>query len=389
MPRGMLSDLRGHDMVSDRKVIANIPRLHQYMDANGLEAIAIRSGVNFTYLAGMALPGTLARHLDLANTVRGFMLLWPRKGEPVIVLDSFAEKVAFRDSWIPKIAVYHAYIESLYTRVANLLEDLGLDTARVGFEKDSLSAAHWEEIRSALPRLQMVDCSRMMDEVRWIKTQAEIDLQKKVADLLDDALLEVFSTIRAGDTERQVHARIVESCLRHGFGWVHGILNSSSNHVMYGGESDLPFRQGDFVRNDYVAYLNGYAGHQSRLAILGEPTDEQQKGYTLTLEVHRKTIEGCRAGVTAGEIYAFVVDAFKKEGIDYTASLVGHGMGPWFHQQEPVLRNKSRIVLEDGMILAVEPQRHHWHIQDLILIENGKPKLLSDKFPTDHVFVID
>ena len=84
-------------MPPDRKVIANIPRLNQYMDANGLEAIAVRSGINFTYLAGMALPGTLARHLDLANTVRGFMLLWPRKGEPVIVLDSFAEKVALRE----------------------------------------------------------------------------------------------------------------------------------------------------------------------------------------------------------------------------------------------------------------------------------------------------
>jgi Xaa-Pro aminopeptidase len=315
-------------MLPDRKVIANIPRLNQYMDANGLEAIAIRSGVNFTYLTGMALPGTLARHLDLANTVRGFMLLWPRKGEPVIVLDSFAEKVALRDSWVQRIAVYHAYVESLYKRVANVLEDLGLHRSRVGFEKDGLSAAHWEEIQPALPRLQMVDCSRMMDEVRWIKTRGEIDLQKKVADLLDDALLEVFSTIRAGDTERQVHARIVESCLRHGFGWVHGILNSSSNPVMYGGESDLPFRHRDFVRNDYVAYLNGYAGHQSRLAILGEPTDEQQKGYNLTLEVHRQTIERCRAGVTAGEIYAFVVDAFKKQGIDYTASLVGHGMAP-------------------------------------------------------------
>jgi Xaa-Pro aminopeptidase len=375
-------------MLPDRKVIANIPRLNQYMDANGLEAIAIRSGVNFTYLTGMALPGTLARHLDLANTVRGFMLLWPRKGEPVIVLDSFAEKVALRDSWVQRIAVYHAYVESLYKRAANILEDLGLHRSRVGFEKDGLSAAHWEEIQPALPRLQMVDCSRMMDEVRWIKTRGEIDLQKKVADLLDDALLEVFSTIRAGDTERQVHARIVESCLRHGFGWVHGILNSSSNPVMYGGESDLPFRHRDFVRNDYVAYLNGYAGHQSRLAILGEPTDEQQKGYNLTLDVHRQTIERCRAGVTAGEIYAFVVDAFKKQGIDYVASLVGHGMGPWFHQQEPVLRQKSDIVLEDGMILAVEPQRQHWHIQDLILIEDGKPKLLSDKFPTDQVFVI-
>jgi len=30
----------------------------------------------------------------------------------------------------------------------------------------------------------------------------------------------------------------------------------------------------------------------------------------------------------------------------------------------------------------------NWHIQDLIVIENGKPKLLSDKFPIDQVFVI-
>ena len=63
-------------------------------------------------------------------------------------------------------------------------------------------------------------------------------------------------------------------------------------------------------------------------------------------------------------------------------------MGPWFHQQEPVLRRGSKTVLEDGMILAVEPQRLHWHIQDLIVIENGKPRLLSDKFPTDKPFII-
>ena len=174
-PPSSLSAVRKQgDMPSDRKVIANIPRLNQYMDANALEAIAVRSGINFTYLAGMALPGTLARHLDLADTVRGFMLLWPRKGEPVIVLDSFAEKVALRDSWVERVAIYRAYVESLYTRVAKILEDLGLGAARVGFEKDGLSATHWEEIQFALPRLQMVDCSRMMDEVRWIKTRGKL-----------------------------------------------------------------------------------------------------------------------------------------------------------------------------------------------------------------------
>jgi Xaa-Pro aminopeptidase len=170
---------------------------------------------------------------------------------------------------------------------------------------------------------------------------------------------------------------------------VHGILNSSSNMVMYGGESDVRFRRGDFVRNDYVAYLDGYPGHQSRLAILGEPTPAQQRGYDLTLEIHRKTLDRCRAGVTAGEVYAFAHAEFAKKGIDYTATLVGHGMGPWFHQQEPVLRRGSKVALEPGMILAVEPQRLHWHLQDIVLVQDrGPPRLISDKMATDRPFVI-
>jgi Xaa-Pro aminopeptidase len=371
-----------------RSVIANIGRLNDHMDKCGLDAIVVRSGINFTYLSGMAMPGTLARHLDTAASVRGFMLLWPRHGEPVIVLDSFAEKIAQRESWVQHLELYQAYEDSLYTRVANVIADLGLARARIGFEQDAVSSAHWEEIRQALPHLEMVNCSPMMDEVRWIKTPGEIALQKKAADLLDDVLLEVFPTIREGESEREVHARLIAGCIRRGCAFVHGILNASSNRIMYGGESDVKFQKGDFVRNDYVAYLEGYPGHQSRLALLGKPSHEQQHGYDLTLDVHRKTIEKCRPGVTAGEIYAFVVEEFKKKGIEYTASLVGHGMGPWFHQQEPVLRRNSRIVIEEGMIIAIEPQRLHWHLQDLILVQRDQPHLISDKFPIDQPFVI-
>ena len=373
---------------SGREVIANIDRLNAYMDKNGLAAVAVRTGVNFTYLSGMAMPGTLARHMDIASTVRGFMVLWPRQGKPIVVLDAFAEKLARRESWIDRVEVYQAYESSLYVRVAELIAEAGLATARVGFEQDGLSASYWHEIQRALPRLEMIDCSRMMDEVRWIKTAAEVAQQKRAADLLDDVLAEIFRTIREGETEREVHARMLAACTRQGAGYVHGILNSSSNDVMYGGESDVCFRNGDFVRNDYVAYFNGCPGHQSRLAILGHPSAEQMRGYQLTLEIHRKTIDRCRAGVTAGEIYEFTKAEFKKKGIDYTASLVGHGMGSWFHQQEPVLRQNNDIVLEAGMILAVEPQRLHWHLQDLVLIRNGPPKLISDKFPTDQPFII-
>ena len=46
------------------------------------------------------------------------------------------------------------------------------------------------------------------------------------------------------------------------------------------------------------------------------------------------------------------------------------------------------MFLESGMILAVEPQRLHWHLQDLVLVREGSPQLLSDKLSTDRPFVI-
>jgi Aminotransferase class-III len=95
----------------------------------------------------------------------------------------------------------------------------------------ALSAASWAEISRALPNLHMVDCAAMMDEVRWVKTSGEIALLKRGADLLDDAYLEVFPTIRTGETERDVHSRMISSCLRRGANWAHGILNSSTNLV--------------------------------------------------------------------------------------------------------------------------------------------------------------
>ncbi len=60
--------------------IANVDRLHAYMDRNNLAAVVARSGQNFTYLSGIAYPGTLARLLDLTDSPRGVMVFWPRNG---------------------------------------------------------------------------------------------------------------------------------------------------------------------------------------------------------------------------------------------------------------------------------------------------------------------
>jgi len=374
---------------SKREIIANVARLNQFMDRYRLSAVVARSGMNFTYLSGLAYPGTLARHLDLADSVRGVMVVWPRNGKPVVVLNKIAEGLTLRDSWIERAELYDAYNESPYHRLAQVLKSLGLGGEHVGFEKNYVSAAHWEEVQRELPQMHMVDCAAMMDEVRWVKTEAEIRRLKVGADLLDDAYLEVFPTIKAGETERAVHSRIIGSCLRRGANWAHGILNSSRNLIPYAGESDNTWAKGDIVRTDYVAYVDGYPGHQSRNAVLGKPSAEQVRDYGIAREIYGKTIDACRPGVSAGDVYAFVVKEFAKHGWSYTSQLAGHGVGSWWHQQEPVIARGSKLVLEEGMVLALEPAKEYYHIQDMIVVRAGGPQWISDKFNTDQMFVIE
>jgi len=372
-------------------MVVNVQRLNDFMDRHRLSAVIARSGQNFSYLAGFGSPGTLARLLDLTDSPRGVMLLWPRHGEPTLVLNGAAVPVARRDCWIKQIAVYDAYVESPYAVLCDVIKKGGLERERIGGEKDYISARHWEEIQHALPHATLVECSEMMDSVRAVKTPGEIALLKRGADLLDEAYLEVFPTIRPGETEREVHSRIVYACLKRGALWAHGMLNSNRNDAPFVGERENVLHKGDVIRNDYIAYLwEGYPGHQSRTVVLGKPTAEQQRIYTTLHGIYRRTIDHCRAGVLASDVYRFVVAEFGKQGWPYEiVPLCGHSVGSWWHQQEPILTKGRDVPLEEGMVLAIEPVHGYWHLQDMIVVRRGAPDLLSSRLSTDSMFAVE
>jgi Xaa-Pro aminopeptidase len=370
-------------------IIANVDRLHRLMDAAGLAAVVVRGGQNVTYLSGVAFHGTLSRHLDLSASRRGVVVIWPRHAPPVFVLEVTAAGAAARDSWIERFEVFSGYTESLFDRVATVLSDLGLARSPIGFDKNFIGAGFWEVVAERLPAMSMQDCSDLMDDVRRIKTKAEIELFRTSAMLLDGTFAEVLPTIRAGESEREVHGRMIGSCLARGAEFAHGILNSHRNPVIYCGESDFPFAQGDIVRTDYLAYVNGYPGHQSRNAVIGKPSAQQTSDYAKYHAIYRATAERLRPGVAVGELYEFVVREFSKAGWTYEAGLVGHSVGPWWHQQEPIFCRGGGQALEPGMVVALEPYLAHWHCQDLFLLTEDKPELLSPGFDTREMFVVE
>ena len=368
--------------------IANVERLHALMDRDGLSAVVLRSGTNFTYLAGFDYAGTLARHLDFSDSPRGVLIVWPRFHEPVLVLNRFAVDRARRDSWISDIVVFDDYGESLYERAAKVVHDLGLGNECVGFEKTVVSAADWAVLESALPSATIADCARMMEEVRWIKTPGEVQRIREAARILDEVYLDVFPTVRAGERECDVHARLVAGCLARGANWTHGILNSSRNMVVYGGESSFEFCAGDVIRNDYVMWYRGYPGHQSRTVIIGEPSGELVRRYETVRDIYRATIAEARPGVRACDVHRFAQDAFAQAGLDGRVAIAGHSVGAWWHQQAPYLVPACDIPIEAGMVLAFEPHVNEFHLQDMYLIRDEGQENLSPLFATDAPFVV-
>ena len=374
--------------MNTRKNIANVERLHALMDRDGLSAVVLRSGTNFTYLAGFDYAGTLARHLDFSDSPRGVLIVWPRSGTPVLVLNRFAVDRARRDSWVEDIVVFDDYGESLYARAARVLHDLGLAGERVGFEKTVVSAADWDELEGELPCAEIVDCARMMEEVRWIKTAGEVARIRDAARILDKVYLDVYPTVRAGERECDLHARLVAGCLVRGANWAHGILNSSRNTVVYGGESTFEFRAGDVIRNDYVMWYRGYPGHQSRTVVIGEPPPELLRRYETVRDIYRATVAEALPGVRACDVHRFAQTAFAQAGLEGRVAIAGHSVGAWWHQQAPYLVPACDTPIEAGMVLAFEPHVNEFHLQDMYLIHGDGQENLSPLFSTDAPLVV-
>jgi Xaa-Pro aminopeptidase len=75
---------------------------------------------------------------------------------------------------------------------------------------------------------------------------------------------------------------------------------------------------------------------------------------------------------------------YRKAGWPDHHMLIGYGVGCWWRQHSCAARAR---VLEAGMVLALEPHVNFWHVQDMILVKNGAPELLSPKFNTDGPFI--
>jgi Xaa-Pro aminopeptidase len=366
-------------------------RLAGVFSEHALDAIVVRSGQNVAYLSGLRFPGTLGRLQDFVHNPRGSVVVQFSSGEATLIVSGIAAGVARQRSWLDDMREFTEYVDDPYVLAATSLRERGVGRGRIGIERGMMTLVQWETLTAALPQADFVDCTDALQRLRNVKTPAEVSILKRGADLQDEAYLEVLQTARDGVTERELHARMLRALIERGAESAHGILQSSRNPItVYGGESDVPVKQGDLLRTDYVSYLDGYAANLSRMAVMGPPTPDQEERYALLLDIHREIIgRVLTPGTRACDVHDHYRNRCVAARVGPVNSLVGHSTGVWWHQEEPMLVPGESQPLEPGMVVCLEPVLEgFWHLQDEVLITEHGSELLSDLFDTDTMFTM-
>lgn len=275
---------------------------------------------------------------------------------------------------------------TIYEEVAKQAAAMGVKT--LGFEQDAMQYGTYEVYKAAV-KADFVPLSGVIEKIRLIKSQEEINIIKVACEIADNAFTHILNFIKPGITELDVSNEL-EFFMRK-----QGATSSSFDIIVASGlRSALPhgvatdkiIETGDFVTLDFGAYYNGYISDITRTVAVGQPSNQLVEIYNAVLESQLLALEKVGPGMTGAQADAVSRDYLKTKGLgEAFGHSLGHGIGLEVHEG-PGLNFRSQVVLEPNMVVTIEPGAYipgvgGVRIEDDILITETGNEILnhSDK----------
>ena len=180
---------------------------------------------------------------------------------------------------------------------------------------------------------------------------------EKAGEILKKVKEEVVKLVKPGvkllDVAEFVEKRIVELGGKPAFP-CNISINSDAAHFTPKKNDERVFKDGDVVKIDIGAHVDGYIADTAITIDLGDH-EELVECAKKALE---NAIEVVRAGVNTAEIGAVIEDTIREFGFNPVVNLTGHGLEPYIAHAPPTIYNvrvKKGVELREGMVIAIEP----------------------------------
>jgi methionyl aminopeptidase len=158
--------------------------------------------------------------------------------------------------------------------------------------------------------------------------------------------------------EKFIRSQGAEPAFKGYRGFPGSICTSPNSMIVHGIPGPYKLARGDILSIDIGVIRHGWVADAARTFPVGPISPIARKLLTVTEESLFLAVEQCRVGNRLGDVSHAVQAHVEAAGLSVVRTLVGHGIGRSMHE-EPQIPNHgdagTGIVLEEGMVLAVEP----------------------------------
>lgn len=242
-----------------------------------------------------------------------------------------------------------------HRNVYSFVEELKLDN--LALEESHLTVEHYK-LFSKIEGTEFKDGSKMVEAVRIIKEEGELDSIRRAQEITDKGFTFMLDFLRPGISEKE-GARELEAFLKKegaeklSFDMI--LISGVRTSLPHGGPSDKLIEKGDFVTLDFGVVIDGYCSDMTRTVSMGVPSDKQKEIYDLVLKAQKAGLDGLKEGLSCKAADALGRDIITEAGYgNFFGHGTGHGVGLEIHEA-PTLNHKSEEVLMENMVVTVEP----------------------------------
>ena len=362
--------------------------LREKMEMTGVDLILATSQENFYYLTGSYHPDQKAIPDRLA--IAGM----DAKGNIFAFLSDLEYSLFKSQSSIEDADVYMEFKESPIAALGNLLRSRGSADKRIGFESRHLVARYYQDLKEHIPRAQLLPWDRYFYESRRFKSPFEIELLQKAGLTTEKVIYDIWRSSRFGISEKEMGQELEYRLRKEGADAISFLtcVSGVRTAIPHAVSSPLPIERGDLIKIDFGGIFNGYVSDMARVAFMAEVSRERKAEYLRLVEAHKAIIDGMKPGVTSSQVFQKAREIFKTQGLPFEVPHLGHSIGLTGHE-EPLLQPYDHTELAPGMLFAVEPrsrvrEKERYHIEDLVLITEKGPEVLTNIKANEEIFII-
>ncbi len=269
------------------------------------------------------------------------------------------------------------------------------------------------------PPHEIIDPLEILSEMRLIKTTEDLEILQKAIDLSVKGHIAAMKSAKPGKFEYEIQA-VIEYIFRTGGSTRNGypciVGSGPSTCILHYTTNNRKMEDGDFLLIDAGAEFGYFTGDVTRTyPVNGRFSSQQKAVYEIVLEAQKKAIQMVRPGNTFMQVHDVTVKILteglvslgllkgtteenieKEEYKKYFMHRTSHWLGMDVHDVGKYRKNGEWRVLQEGMVLTVEPGLYIGanddieafrnigiRIEDDVLVTSEGPVVLSKACPKE------